>query len=67
LKISEISEEIRYVMFFYYKKDKNATQTCRKICEVYGADTVSEHSTQEWFVRFRSGNFATGRARPVSC
>jgi len=27
----EISEEILYVMLFYYKKDKNAAQTCRKI------------------------------------
>ncbi|KAG5305572.1 SETMR methyltransferase, partial [Acromyrmex insinuator] len=55
--MSEISEEIRYVMLFYYKKDKNAAQTCRQICEVCGADAVSEHRTQEWFVRFRSGNF----------
>ncbi|KAG5309403.1 SETMR methyltransferase, partial [Acromyrmex insinuator] len=56
LKMNEISEEIRYVMLFY-KKGKNAAQTCRQICEVYGADAVSERRTQEWFVRFRSGNF----------
>ena len=55
--MSEISEEIRYVMLFYYKKGKNAAQTSRKICEVYGADAVSERRTQKWFVRFRSGNF----------
>jgi len=55
--MSEISEEICFVMLFYYKKGKNAAQTCRKICEVYGADAVSERRTQEWFVRFRSGNF----------
>ncbi|EGI68939.1 Histone-lysine N-methyltransferase SETMAR, partial [Acromyrmex echinatior] len=57
--MSEISEEIRYVMLFYYKKGKNAAQTCRKICEVYGADAVSERKrrTQELFIQFRSGNF----------
>ena len=55
--MSEISEEIRYVMLFYYKKGKNAAQTCRKICEVYGVDAVNERRTQEWFIRFRSGNF----------
>ncbi|KAG5316751.1 SETMR methyltransferase, partial [Acromyrmex insinuator] len=55
--MSEISEEIRYVMLFYYKKGKNAAQTCRQICEVYGVDAVSECRMQEWFVRFRSGNF----------
>jgi len=54
--MSEISEEIRHMMLFYYKKGKNATQTCRKICEVYGADAVSERRTQKWFIRFRSGN-----------
>ncbi|XP_011052820.1 PREDICTED: histone-lysine N-methyltransferase SETMAR-like, partial [Acromyrmex echinatior] len=36
---------------------KNAAQTCRQICEVYDADAISERRTQEWFVRFRSGNF----------
>jgi len=55
--MSEISEEICYVMLFYYKKGKNAAQICRKICEVYDADAVSECRTQEWFVRFRFGNF----------
>ncbi|EGI70944.1 Histone-lysine N-methyltransferase SETMAR, partial [Acromyrmex echinatior] len=54
--MNEISEEIRYVMLFY-KKGKNAAQTCRQICEVYDADAVSERRTQEWFVRFRFGNF----------
>ena len=63
--MSEISEEIRYVMLFYYKKGKNAAQTCRKICEVYGADAVSERRTQEWFVRFCSGNFDV-KDRPTS-
>jgi len=62
--MSEISEEIRYVMLFYYKKAKNAAQTCRKICEIYSANAVSERRTQEWFVRFRSGNFdVKGRPR----
>ena len=41
-------------MLFYYKKGKNAAQTCRKI---YGADAISERRTQKWFVRFRSRNF----------
>lgn len=63
LKMSEISEEIRYVMLYYYKKGKNAAKTCRKICTVYGEDAVSERRTQEWFARFRSGNFDVKDAR----
>ncbi|XP_011069198.1 PREDICTED: histone-lysine N-methyltransferase SETMAR-like [Acromyrmex echinatior] len=43
----------------YGQPCKNAAQTCRKICEVYGADAVSERKrrTQELFIQFRSGNF----------
>ncbi|CAH2092000.1 unnamed protein product [Euphydryas editha] len=55
--MSDISEEISYVMLFYYKKGKGAAKTWRKICEVYGENAVSERWTQEWFARFRSGNF----------
>ena len=68
--MSEISEEIRYAMLFYYKKGKNAAKTCRKICEVYGENAVSERRIQEWFTRFRSGNLdvkdAHRSGRPVT-
>ena len=40
--MSDFSKEIRYMMLFYYKKGKNTAQTCRKICEVYSADAVSD-------------------------
>jgi len=42
---------------FYYKKGKNATQAAKKICNVYGHDTVSVRMAQNWFKRFQSGNF----------
>ena len=54
--MSEITEEIRYVMLFHYRKDKNAAEECRKNLEVYGKNVVSERTTQGWFARFRSGN-----------
>ena len=54
--MNEITEEIRYFMLFYYRKDKNAPEACRKILEVYGKNAVSKRTTQEWFARFRSGN-----------
>ncbi|EGI68433.1 Histone-lysine N-methyltransferase SETMAR [Acromyrmex echinatior] len=53
--MSEISEEIRYVMLFLLQKRQKCS-TNIQICEVYGADAVSERRMQE-FVRFRSGNF----------
>jgi len=51
LKISENKEEIRYILKFYYKEGKNATQTAKKICDVYGYDAVSVPVTQN-FKRF---------------
>jgi len=31
LKMSENKEEIRYILKFYYKKEKNATQAAKEI------------------------------------
>lgn len=41
LKLSENKEEIRYILKFYYKTGKNATQAAKIICDVYGHDAVS--------------------------
>jgi len=38
LKMSENKEEIQYILKFYYKKEKTATQAAKKICDVYGHD-----------------------------
>jgi len=38
--MSENKEEIRYILKFYYKKEKIATQTTKKICDVFGHDAV---------------------------
>lgn len=46
------NKEIRYILKFYYKKGKNATQA-----DVYGHDAVSVRVAQSWFKRFQSRNF----------
>ena len=67
--MSENNEEIRYILKFLYKKGKNATQATNEICEVYGDDAVSVRVAQQWFARFRSGNFdvkdAPRSGRPI--
>lgn len=45
LKMSENKKEIRYILKFYYKKEKNALQAAKKMC-VYGYDTVSVRETE---------------------
>jgi len=57
LKMSENKEEIRYILKILLQKGKNATQTAKKICDVYKHDAVSVRVAQIWFKRFQSGNF----------
>lgn len=68
--MSESKEEIRYILKFYYKKGKNATQAAKKNCDVYGPNAVSVRVAQVWFKRFQAGNFdikdASRSGRPVT-
>jgi len=56
LKMSKNKEEIWHILKFYYKKKKIATQTTKKICNVYGHDAISVRVVQSWFKRFHSRN-----------
>ena len=54
----EIPEShFRHILLFYFRKRKNAAQADRKLCGVYGDECLSERQCQNWFARFRSGNF----------
>jgi len=68
LKMSKNKEKIRYILKFYYKKGKNATQAAKKLCDVYGHDAV--RVAQIWFKRFQPENFdikdAPRSARPIT-
>lgn len=47
----------RHIMLFYFKKSKNASETQKKICAVYGEDAVNERTCWKWFAKFCVGNF----------
>jgi len=57
-------------MLFYFRKGKNATQTRKKICVVYGEDAISDRMSQKWFAKFYSGEMniedALRSGRPVT-
>lgn len=62
--MENISEHYRYIMLYHFYIGFNAAQTARRICKVYGPDTLKERVVQKWFLRFRSGNFCLkGTAR----
>jgi len=44
-------------MLFSFQKGKNAAQTAKKICIVYGDSAIAKSTIRKWFTRFRNGNF----------
>lgn len=60
----------RCISLFYFRKGKNASQTHKKICAVYGENAVSESVCRKWFQKFRCGDFdlqdAPRFGRPVT-
>ena len=47
----------RHILLFYFRKGKNAAQGHRKLWDFHGDECLSERQCQNWFARFRSGNF----------
>ena len=62
-------QHFRYIMLYYFKKGKNATETHKKICAVYGEGAVTDRTCQKLFAKFRAGDFspddASRSGRPV--
>ena len=53
----------------YYRKDNDAVQARKQYPDVYGEGVLTVRQCQNWFFKFRSGNFnvedAICSARPV--
>ena len=47
----------RHILFYYFRKGKNAVQARKKLYDVYGEKTLTESQCQNWFAPFRSGDF----------
>ena len=62
-------QHYRHIMFYYFKNGKNATETQKKICAMYGEGAVTDRTCQKWFAKFRAGVFplydAPQSGRPV--
>ena len=48
---------IRNCMLYEFHQDKNALQATKAICLVYGEDALNERTCQNWFARFKTGDF----------
>ena len=47
----------RHILLYYFRKGKNAVQAGKKLYDVYGEKSLTERQCQNWFARFRSGDF----------
>ena len=70
LKMEENMLHFQHIMFYYFKKAKNATETYKKnICVVYGEGAVTDWMCHKWFAKFCAGDFLVNDAqqagRPV--
>ena len=69
LKMEEKKQHFQHITLYYFKKDRNATETKENICAVYGEGAVTDRMYQKWFAKFRAGDFLLDDApqlgRPV--
>ena len=53
MKMEEDTQLSQHIMFYYFKKGKNATEThIKKIRTVYREGAVTDQMCQKWFVKF---------------
>lgn len=52
------SIHFRHNLLFYFKKGLNATQAHKEICDVYGNEALKKRQCQNWYAKFRRGNFS---------
>ncbi|GFV31715.1 histone-lysine N-methyltransferase SETMAR [Trichonephila clavipes] len=50
-------QHFRHILLFYYRKGENAVQAKKKLTDVYGESVLTVPQCQNWFAKFRSGNF----------
>ncbi|XP_076161371.1 histone-lysine N-methyltransferase SETMAR-like [Ptiloglossa arizonensis] len=49
-------EKIPYILRYHYDQGEKAEQAAKKICTVYGPNTVSNAAAKRWLQRFYSSN-----------
>lgn len=50
------SKVIRACLLYEFKLGTKAAQAARNICKIFGENTVGDHTAQNWFKKFSSGD-----------
>jgi len=56
--MENFEEHIRYILFYYFKKEKKATEARETLRRIYGRNVVKKRQCQHWFARFRDDDFS---------
>ncbi|XP_023244408.1 histone-lysine N-methyltransferase SETMAR-like [Centruroides sculpturatus] len=56
--MEHLKVHVRHIMLWKFKLGNNATETAKKICNVYGNGVISDKAVRKWFTKFRSGDFS---------
>ena len=51
-------EHFRHILYYHFRKGKNAEQVAKKLRSEYGDKALKERQCQNWFRKFRSGDFS---------
>ena len=63
--MEELKVHIRHVMSWEFKNNKNAIESAKKICSVYGQSAITDHQVWNWFSKIHSGDMSlSGESRP---
>ena len=54
--MEENMQHFKHIILYYFKKGKNATETQKKNCAVYGEGAVTDRTCQKWFAKFCTGD-----------
>ena len=52
------NEHFLHILFFYFRKGKNAAQAAKKLRDVYSMEALKDSQCRNWFDKFRSGDFS---------
>ena len=65
--MEEQDAHFRHILLYYFRKSKNASQAHKRLCAVYGNEALKERQCQNWFAKFRSGDFLLKNAQRSDC
>ena len=57
-RVWSTNEHFRHILLYYFRKGKKAAQVAKKLRDVYGDEALKGRQCQNWFRKFRSGDFS---------